>query len=325
MSNIHHTTDHAPKPRTLAKVFAWVASLILIGLLAFFVSTGGHHGPGGHHDEHADAPALIDDAGDSAHSDDDTAPADDHAHAHAPDLWGIGILPFICILGCIAILPLIPATEHWWESNLSRYIVSLAMALLTVVYIWLTADGDVMHSIGLVLDHAILLEYVPFIILLFSLYVISGGIQLSGDLPAKPLTNTTYLAIGALIASFIGTTGASMLLIRPLLNTNRERKHKIHTIVMFIFVVSNIGGSLLPIGDPPLFLGYLAGVPFFWTLTLWGPWLFTCVLLLIIYYHKRGAAASAWADQHPMAAGRHRLRRLRQSRQSAARHRVASV
>ena len=157
---------------------------------------------------------------------------------------------------------------------------------MTLVYVWLTTpDGEhAGHAVGAILDHAILLEYVPFIMLLFSLYVISGGIQLSGDVPARPLTNTIYLAIGGLIASFIGTTGASMLLIRPLLNTNRERKHKIHTIVMFIFVVSNIGGSLLPIGDPPLFLGYLAGVPFFWTFTLWGPWLFTGILLLVIYY-----------------------------------------
>ena len=284
MSSAHSNSDHVTKPRPVAKLFAYAASVILLGLLIAFVAGGGHHAPGGHHDSMDAVAAPIDGESGSDESLAEVEVTHTDDHAHAPALWGLGIMPFICILGCIAILPLIPATEHWWESNLSRYIVSLAMALLTVVYVWLTADGDAMNAIGLVLDHAILLEYVPFIILLFSLYVISGGIQLSGDVAAKPLTNTIYLAIGGLIASFIGTTGASMLLIRPLLNTNRERKHKIHTIVMFIFVVSNIGGSLLPIGDPPLFLGYLAGVPFFWTLTLWGPWLFTGILLLVIYF-----------------------------------------
>ena len=106
---------------------------------------------------------------------------------------------------------------------------------------------------------------------------------LSGDLVAKPVTNTAFLAIGAAIASFIGTTGASMLLIRPMLQTNSERKHVVHTIVFFIFLVSNIGGTLLPIGDPPLFLGYLRGVNFFWTMGLWKEWAFCCMALLLIY------------------------------------------
>ena len=140
------------------------------------------------------------------------------------------------------------------------------------------------EAVGSTLNHAVLHEYVPFIILLFSLYVISGGIHIGGDVRASPAVNTGWLAFGALIASFIGTTGASMLLIRPLLNTNRERKHKVHTVVMFIFLVSNIGGTLLPIGDPPLFLGYLQGVPFLWTFGLWIPWAFACTLLLAIYF-----------------------------------------
>jgi Na+/H+ antiporter NhaD/arsenite permease-like protein len=116
------------------------------------------------------------------------------------------------------------------------------------------------------------------------LYVISGGIHLSGDLEATPKVNTTFLAVGALIASFIGTTGASMLLIRPLLSTNSQRKHVIHTVVVFIFLVSNIGGTLLPIGDPPLFLGYLRGVPFLWTLELWPMWATACGVMLVVYY-----------------------------------------
>ena len=183
--------------------------------------------------------------------------------SHLPHYWGLGVVPFAGILACIAALPLIPATQHWWESNRNRLIVSAAFALLTIVY-YLLVEGA--GAVPRVLSHAIVDHYVPFIVLLFALYVISGGINLKGDLPAHPITNTAFLAIGAAIASFIGTTGASMLLIRPLLQTNSERKRITHTVIFFIFLVSNIGGTLLPIGDPPLFLGYLRGVPFEWTL-----------------------------------------------------------
>ena len=203
------------------------------------------------------------------------------AHHDPPPWWGLGILPFVGILGCIAVLPLLPQTQHWWENNLHRLAVSLLFASLTLVYYALVKG---LGSIPVVLDHAVVVEYIPFIVLLFSLYVISGGISLSGDLVARPLTNTAFLAVGAGIASFVGTTGASMLLIRPLLQTNSERRHITHTVIFFIFLVSNVGGCLLPIGDPPLFLGYLFGVPFFWTLGLWAPWLLTCVVLLVIYF-----------------------------------------
>jgi Na+/H+ antiporter NhaD/arsenite permease-like protein len=160
--------------------------------------------------------------------------------------------------------------------------VSLVCAGLTLLYYGLTMGGETVLP---VLDHAIPGEYIPFIMLLFSLYVISGGINLSGDLAAHPLTNTGFLAFGALIASFIGTTGASMLLIRPLLQTNSERRHVVHTVVFFIFLVSNIGGTLLPIGDPPLFLGFLRGVPFFWTLVnVWHIWLPAMVIILGIFF-----------------------------------------
>lgn len=208
--------------------------------------------------------------------------AEHSSNAHqAPDAWIIGTLPFAVILGAIALLPLIPATAGWWHSNLSRFVVSVLCGLATLTYVWIVLGWD---AVGSTLNHAVLQEYVPFIILLFSLYVISGGIHIGGDVRASPAVNTGWLAFGALIASFIGTTGASMLLIRPLLNTNRERKHKVHTVVMFIFLVSNIGGTLLPIGDPPLFLGYLEGVPFLWTFGLWIPWAFACTLLLAIYF-----------------------------------------
>ncbi len=141
-------------------------------------------------------------------------------------------------------------------------------------------------------------DYVSFIVLLAGLFVISGGILLEGDLEATPRTNALFLGTGALLASFIGTTGASMLLIRPLLQTNSERKHVVHTVVFFIFLVANVGGCLTPLGDPPLFLGYLQGVPFLWTLRLFVPWLFTVALLLAIYvvWDRRAHAREAKRD-----------------------------
>jgi len=150
-----------------------------------------------------------------------------HAEHHgAPPMWWLGSLPFVGMLGCIAVLPLVGATHHWWENNLNRLGVAAVSAALTVVY-YVIARG--LGSVVTVLEHAILAEYIPFIVLLFCLYVISGGISLRGDLAARPLTNTTFLAMGALIASFVGTTGASMLLIRPLLQTNAQRKRVVRS------------------------------------------------------------------------------------------------
>jgi len=209
-----------------------------------------------------------------------------------PPLWAC--VPFAGLLLCIAILPLVPATAHWWESNKNRLIVALAFGALAILYYLLVHPMTVNHathetytgfaSVVHVLEHAILGEYIPFIILLFSLYVISGGISLRGDLAAHPLTNTAFIGVGGVLASFIGTTGAAMLLIRPLLQTNAERRHVTHTAIFFIFVVCNCGGCLLPIGDPPLFLGYLMGVPFLWTFQLLVPWAVCCGALLAIYY-----------------------------------------
>jgi Na+/H+ antiporter NhaD/arsenite permease-like protein len=148
------------------------------------------------------------------------------------------------------------------------------------------APGGASIQAGLVatvIANALLQEFVPFIVLLFSLYTISGGIRVTGDLRALPTTNAAFLMVGSLLASLIGTTGAAMLLVRPLLETNRERKYVTHTVVMFIFIVCNCGGCLLPIGDPPLFLGYLEGVPFTWTLRLWPEWLFVNGSLIVAY------------------------------------------
>jgi Na+/H+ antiporter NhaD/arsenite permease-like protein len=213
----------------------------------------------------------------------------------APPFWGLGSVPFAALLLAIALLPLIPATQHWWHRNLHRLYVSLGCAAAMLAY-YTVARGP--RAVPHVLEHAVLAEYVPFMAVLFSLYVISGGIALTGDLRARPATNTAFLAVGALIASFVGTTGASMLLIRPVLQTNAERRHVTHTVVFFIFLVSNAGGCLLPIGDPPLFLGYLYGVPFLWTMRLWDGWLLCCTVLLALYYviDRRAYARETPAD-----------------------------
>ncbi|MHB9080425.1 MAG: sodium:proton antiporter [Pirellulaceae bacterium] len=212
------------------------------------------------------------------------------------------ILPFVLLLGTIAVFPLVPSVSHWWEHNLHKFYVAAGLAVLTLLYylffheleiaghfpthhvILPSLSGPNVATAGTVFANAMLAEFIPFIVLLFSLYTISGGIRMEGDLPAHSFTNTAFLALGGLLASVIGTTGAAMLLIRPLLETNRERKHVKHTVVLFIFVVCNCGGLLLPTGDPPLFLGYLLGVPFLWTLELWRPWLFVNGSLLAIYF-----------------------------------------
>ena len=211
-------------------------------------------------------------------------------------------LPFVLLLLGIAVLPLLPATAAWWESNPHRFYFSAALAAATLAYylFWRTfpleSEWPAPHVVlpavrgpnfalaGDVLLRAVVGEYGPFILLLFSLYTISGGIRIAGEVPAHPRTNTLFLAVGAVLASLIGTTGAAMLLIRPLLEVNRQRRHVAHTVVFFIFIVCNCGGCLLPIGDPPLFLGYLLGVSFFWTLSLWREWAFVNLALLALYY-----------------------------------------
>ncbi|HMQ37654.1 MAG TPA: sodium:proton antiporter [Micropruina sp.] len=186
------------------------------------------------------------------------------------------VLPFVALLLSIAVLPLIPGTSHWWEHNRNKLIVALALGIPVAAYMLVVEAADgVVHA---------LVEYAQFIVLLLALFTISGGIHLAGDLRARPLTNTGFLAFGAVIASFIGTTGAAMLLIRPLLRTNAERELKTHTVVFFIFTVANSGGLLTPLGDPPLFLGMLRGVPFLWTLQLLPEWAFVNGLLLVSYF-----------------------------------------
>ena len=212
--------------------------------------------------------------GDAVHH--EQAPA-----VHVAHFWAV--IPFTLLLGAIAVLPLLDHAAHWWEHNLNKFLVAGGLALATLAYLAILHPDASLGRAARSLEHVMLADYIPFIILLFSLYTISGGIRIEGDLPAHPLTNATMIVSGGLLASLIGTTGAAMLLIRVLLETNSERKHVAHTVVFFIFVVCNCGGLLLPIGDPPLFLGYLHGVDFLWTLSLWKSWLFINGMLLAVY------------------------------------------
>jgi Na+/H+ antiporter NhaD/arsenite permease-like protein len=189
-------------------------------------------------------------------------------------LWSV--LPFAGILLSIALLPL--WTPHFWHSHFAS--VSVFWALVFAVPFLIFYKGAALYEIG----HIYLIDYIPFIIMLWSLFTISGGIYIQGALKGTPAVNVTLLLFGTILASFIGTTGASILLIRPVLRSNSLRKFKVHTIVFFIFLIGNIGGALTPLGDPPLFLGFLQGVPFFWTLKIFPPMAFTSLILLVLYF-----------------------------------------
>lgn len=188
-------------------------------------------------------------------------------------IWGL--LPFGLMLLIIAVAPLL--TEHWWESNKHKLTIVLFIAIPTAVCLIM---GGMLHEV----EHQFFGDYIPFIVLLLSLYVITGGIHLSGDIAAKPWVNTLFLTIGWLLASIMGTTGAAMLLIRPLLTTNQQRKYKVHTVLFFIALVANCGGLLTPLGDPPLFMLFLRGASFAWFLSMLPQWLFVGVVLLGVYF-----------------------------------------
>jgi len=203
--------------------------------------------------------------------------------------WG---LPFAGLLLCIALMPLLagPIWHHHYGKIAAGWVLLLALPF-AVVYGPMVAVAEVWHIV--------LQEYIPFIALLLALYVTGGGVLLKGTLIGTPATNTALLAFGTVIASVMGTTGASMLLIRPVLRANAFRKQKTHTFVFFIFLVSNIGGSLTPLGDPPLYLGFLKGVSFFWTTThMFGEFLVCAILLLAVYYLLD---SWAWAREKPVA------------------------
>ena len=185
------------------------------------------------------------------------------------------MIPFGLMLLTIAVAPLV--VNEWWESNRHKLAIALMLAIPTAVFLIM---GGMCHE----LEHQFFGDYIPFIVLLLALYVITGGIHLSGDIKAKPWVNTTFLAVGWLFASVMGTTGAAMLLIRPLLMTNQQRKYRVHTVLFFIALVANCGGLLTPLGDPPLFMLFLRGASFIWFESMLLEWLFTGVLLLLIYF-----------------------------------------
>lgn len=212
--------------------------------------------------------------------------------AHASSLNGAELsvlwaVPFVGILLSIAVWPLV--AHKFWEHNYGKISAAWAAAFL-LPFAMKFGAGEAVHAFV----HAMLAEFIPFILLLTALFVVSGGIYIKGNLHGTPALNTAILAVGAVLASFMGTTGASMLLIRPLIRANDQRRRCMHVIIFFIFIVSNIGGALTPLGDPPLFMGFLKGVTFFWTAQHILPeMLFMLVLLLALFY-----ALDTWFFRH---------------------------
>ncbi len=200
------------------------------------------------------------------------------AHFDGADARLVWSIPFVGLLLSIALLPLV--AHRFWEHHFGKVAALWSLALIVPIALvngfW-GAAAEILH--------AVLLDYLPFMVLLFALFVVAGGIRISGNLVGTPATNTAILAFGTLSASFLGTTGASMVLIRPIIRANQDRRYHIHVFVFFIFLVSNIGGSLTPLGDPPLFLGFLKGVDFLWTLkAMLLPMLFMSGALLALFY-----------------------------------------
>jgi Na+/H+ antiporter NhaD/arsenite permease-like protein len=189
-------------------------------------------------------------------------------------LWSI--IPFVGILLSIAIFPLV--APEFWHHHFPK--ISAFWALVFAVPFLIVYKGDAFYEIM----HIVLVDYIPFIVVLWGLFTVGGGIVLKGRLVGTPAVNVILLLVGTILASWTGTTGAAMLLIRPVIRANAWRKRKMHIIIFFIFLVANIGGSLTPLGDPPLLLGFFHGVPFFWTLRLIVPMTFLVVVLLVIFY-----------------------------------------
>ncbi|TCP15512.1 UIT6 family transporter [Crenobacter luteus] len=226
--------------------------------------------------------------------------------AFAADLDGATLslawaIPFAGILLSIALFPIF--APAFWHHHFGK--ITAVWTALFLVPFTATFGG---HTTLALVVHALLTEYIPFIVLLFSLYTISGGILVAGNLHGSAKLNTGILAIGTVLASLMGTTGAAMLLIRPLLRANDNRKHNVHVVVFFIFLVANVGGGLTPLGDPPLFLGFLKGVDFFWTVKFMAlPVLVTSLALLAIFYavdsyyfQKEGAEARDATPDSPI-------------------------
>ena len=203
------------------------------------------------------------------------AAASDFDGSSASLLWG---LPFALILLSIALGPLL--FSRIWHHHFGKITAFWTLLFLTPFIVTFGFSAGV-HTVA----HALVEEYIPFILLLLALYTISGGIFVSGDLHGSPKLNTTLLAVGTALSSVMGTTGAAMLMIRPLLKANHNRYYRVHIVIFFIFLVANIGGGLTPLGDPPLFLGFLKGVDFMWTVKhMLMPVLISSVILLTVFY-----------------------------------------
>jgi Na+/H+ antiporter NhaD/arsenite permease-like protein len=235
------------------------------------------------------------------------APAVPPVHALGVELSLFSILPFALLLLAIAVLPLVASA--WWEHNRNKAVVALVLSLPVVFYLVATFGWLGAHVLGEKVE-----EYTSFLVLLAALFLISGGIHVRGSLAGTPLVNTGLLGLGTVLASVLGTTGASVLLIRPILRANAKRVRRAHIVIFFIFVVSNCGGLLTPLGDPPLFLGFLKGVPFLWTTSLWREWLFVNGLLLVTF--------NVW-DQRVLAA--EELQRKGSQLEEVQRHEPLSI
>lgn len=190
-------------------------------------------------------------------------------------VWSI--IPFVGMLLSIAVIPLIHA--HWWEHNMFRVAVGWSLLFL-IPFAAMYGYGEATYR----LLESILLDYIPFLVLLFGLFVVAGGIAIKGTLSGTPKVNALLLFIGAFLASWVGTTGAAMLMIRPVLKANDWRQNKVHIIIFFIFLVANVGGCLTPLGDPPLFMGFQRGVPFTWTFHLFPVLALNAVLLFVLFF-----------------------------------------
>jgi Na+/H+ antiporter NhaD/arsenite permease-like protein len=261
------TAHSTPIPYQRLGLLFLVAALVLLALglaaRAPLFASRGEAAPGAPHETEA------------AH---EAQPGPGEAPAHGSDAFVpplVWVVPFAAILLVVAIFPLVPGLSGFWDGNRNKLLVSAVLGLPVAFYIWQNDPAHVLHT-GL--------EYFQFLALLTALFVVAGGVHLTGNLEATPRVNTAFLAIGYVLASVVGTTGAAMVLIYPLLRTNGERRFKAHTVIFFIFLVCNVGGLLTPIGDPPLFLGYLRGIDFFWFMKLLPLWLLLGTLLLAVYY-----------------------------------------
>lgn len=220
-------------------------------------------------------------------------------HLDGRQMGALWVIPFAGILLSIALLPLL--APNIWHHHFGKISAGWALAFLVP---FAAQFGVELAAYELL--HTALLEYIPFIVLLTALFTVAGGVRIAGSLVGTPMANTVGLALGTALASVMGTTGASMLLIRPLLRANEHRRHKVHTVVFFIFLVSNVGGSLTPLGDPPLFLGFLKGVDFFWpTVHLFAPMMLVAACLLAIYFALDLYLHTKDPGKHPLIEGVH--------------------